>query len=380
MIKRLCLFIGLAALGNYAFAQQPDTAAVPGEIPSTNGLRVTGYVDVYYTHDFTAQKTSQERPGFLYNHKRNREVNINLAYVRIGYVNSIVRANLAVQAGTYPQYNYAAEQTLIKHIYEANAGVKLSKKHDLWVDAGIFGSHIGFESAVSKDCWTLTRSLLAENSPYYLAGAKVTYSSDNGRWTLLASVVNGWQRVRRLEGYTGPSISTQLQFRPSESLTFNWSTFLGADRPDSLRQRRFFNNLYAIIKPAGDRFGLILGFDIGTDRMHRRNGFSGQQQGAGSYIWYSPVCIVRLATTSRSWLNGRVEYYDDRHGVIVGSTGTPNGFRTLGYSLGYDYAIMDNALFRLEGKLYQSRDAIFEASRGRSRINTALTTSLAISF
>ncbi len=28
------------------------------------------------------------------------------------------------------------------------------------MDAGIFGSHIGFESAISKDCWTLTRSIL----------------------------------------------------------------------------------------------------------------------------------------------------------------------------------------------------------------------------
>ena len=33
--------------------------------------------------------------------------------------------------------------------------LKLAKKKNLWIDAGILPSHIGFESAVSKDCWTL---------------------------------------------------------------------------------------------------------------------------------------------------------------------------------------------------------------------------------
>jgi hypothetical protein len=55
--------------------------------------------------------------------------------------------------------------------------MKLSKKQNLWLDAGIMPSHIGFESAVSADCWTLTRSLLAENSPYYETGIKLGYVS-----------------------------------------------------------------------------------------------------------------------------------------------------------------------------------------------------------
>jgi hypothetical protein len=48
--------------------------------------------------------------------------------------------------GTYPQYNLASEQPLLKNIYEANIGVKISKKHNLWIDMGIMPSHIGFES------------------------------------------------------------------------------------------------------------------------------------------------------------------------------------------------------------------------------------------
>jgi hypothetical protein len=343
---------------------------------SNSGLTMSGYIEAYYSHDFTAPKTAQERPGFIYNHKRNREVNVNLAFIKAVYVSERVRANLALQAGTYAQYNYAAEQYLVKNIYEANAGVKLSGKKELWLDAGIFSSHIGFESAVSKDCWTLTRSILAENSPYYLSGAKLTYNTSNGKWTLLGSVLNGWQRVAKLPGYSGPSVSTQVQFRPSSGLTLNWSTFVGSDRPDSLKQSRFFNNVYAIINPAG-KFGVILGFDIGSDRKPIASG--DRRIGSGSYVWYSPVVIARIATSEKSYLAGRIEYYDDKNGVIIG-TGTPNGFQTWGYSLNYDYAILPNALFRIEGKMYNSKDAIFETTGSLGRTNTSLTTSLAVSF
>ena len=346
---------------------QAATQAAPN-----SGLTVTGYVEAYYSHDFTLDKNTQERPGFLYNHRRNREVNVNLAFVKAAYTAGRVRGNLALQVGTYPQYNYAAEQDLVKNVFEANAGVKLSGTSDLWLDAGIFGSHIGFESAIAKDNWTLTRSLLAENSPYYLSGAKVTFNSANGKLTLLGSVVNGWQRVKKLDGYSGPSISTQVQYRPSANLTLNWSSFLGADRPDSLKQGRFFNNFYAIINPQG-KFGVILGFDIGSDRKPVvRTGGDERVDGGGSYAWYSPVVIARYKTSDRSYVNGRVEYYDDKNGVIIGLP----GFQTMGYSLGYDHAILPNALFRIEGKVFDSKTPIFE----NQRINTSLTTSLAVSF
>ncbi|MBC7570649.1 MAG: porin [Spirosoma sp.] len=366
-MKVILIAVTIAAGAHTAAAQSADTTKI-------SPLTLTGYVEAYYTHDFTAPKTAQERPSFLYNYKRNRELNINLAYAKLAYATDRVRGNLALQVGTYAQYNYAAEQPLLKNVFEANAGVKLSKTHDLWLDAGVFSSHIGFESAISKDCWTLTRSILAENSPYYMAGAKLTYTT--GKWTVLGSVLNGWQRIAKVPGYSGPSVSTQVQFRPSDKVTLNWSSFLGTDRPDSLKQGRFFNNFYAIINPAG-RFGVILGFDIGTDRKPVvRTGSPERVEGGGRYVWYSPVVIARYKTSDRSYLNGRIEYYDDNKAVIIGIS----GFQTVGYSLGYDYAIVPQALFRIEGKIYDSKTPIFETTSGFGRQNASVTTSLAVSF
>lgn len=123
-------------------------------------LTWSGFVDAYYSYDFS-QPANHEKAPFLYNHNRHNEFTINLALLTVSYKDSTKRANIGLMAGTYPQYNLAAEPELLRHIYEANVGVKLSKKRDVWLDVGILPSHIGFESAISKDCWTLTRSILA---------------------------------------------------------------------------------------------------------------------------------------------------------------------------------------------------------------------------
>ena len=42
----------------------------------------------------------------------------------------------------------------------------------MWIDAGIFFSHIGSESWISRDNPTNTRSLAADFTPYYETGIR----------------------------------------------------------------------------------------------------------------------------------------------------------------------------------------------------------------
>lgn len=333
-------------------------------------FQISGYAELYYSFDFN-KPANNTKPSFIYNHNRHNEFNLNLGFLKAAYNTEKVRANLALMAGTYPNANLAAEPGVLKNIYEANAGVKISKKKNLWIDAGIFSSHIGFESAAGKDCYTLTRSLIAESSPYYEAGAKITYNSDNGKWLLSGLILNGWQRIQRVDGNSLPSFGTQLQYKPSENLLLNYSTFIGTDKPDSARLMRYFNNLYGIFN-LGEKTAITLGFDAGME-----------QQAKGSSdmnTWFTPVAIARFTMTSKTFLALRAEYYQDEQGVII-STGTPNGFKTWGFSANFDVAITPNAMWRIEAKQYQSKDAIF-VKDGSSMVtgNTSVTTSLAVSF
>lgn len=329
-------------------------------------LTFSGYAEAYYTYDFN-EPADHTRPAFLYNHARHHELNINLALLKANYNSDRIRGNVAVMAGTYAQYNLAAEQELVRHIYEANIGVRIGK--NLWVDAGILPSHIGFESAISKDCMTATRSIMAENSPYYEAGAKISWSP-NEKWTLAAMYLNGWQRIKRPDGNQTPAFGTQLTFRPTSKVTLNWSTFVGNDKPDTSRRMRYFNDVYGIFAVT-DKFSLIAGVDYGLEQKEK--GESSMNN------WYGSTIVAKYAFTDKIALAGRYEYYSDEDGVMI-PTGTPDGFKTSGYSLNLDVAPVSNVLFRIEGKCFSSKDDIFTKNMDVKNNNASVTASLAISF
>lgn len=332
-------------------------------------IKVSGYLETYYGYDFN-KPADNKRPGFVYSHNRHNEVNLNLGFIKGAYDNGTVRANLAVMTGTYSNANLAAEPGVLKNIFEANAGFRLSKKSNLWIDAGIFASHIGFESAVSKDCWGLTRSILADNSPYYESGAKLTYISDNSKWLLSGLFLNGWQHIQRPDGNNTPAFGTQITFTPNSKITLNYSTFIGNEKPAIAKQMRYFHNIYGIFHIT-NKFHVTTGFDYGMEQ---------KSKGSSDYNkWYSPVLIAKVSFNDKWSATGRWEYYSDGNGVMI-ATGTPNGFKTSGYSLNLDYGPVSNAVIRLEGKVYDSKDKIFVRNLNPVNHSATLTTSIAVSF
>jgi hypothetical protein len=364
-MKETVLTLGLALIAIVTYGQSSEQDTVK------KALEISGYLETYYIYDF-ANPDAHVRPDFLYSFNRHNEVSLNFGYLQAAYDDDKVRGKLALMTGTYANANLAAEPGVLKNIFEANAGVKVSKRKNLWVDAGVFASHIGFESAIGAITWNLTRSILAENSPYFLSGAKISYTSDNGEWFLSGLVLNGWQRIQRVEGNQTPAFGHQLTWTPNEQVTLNSSSFIGSDTPDSIRQMRYFHNLYGQFQLT-DRLGLIAGFDIGAQQVAK---------GSNRYdTWYSPVLIARYAITDKVAVAGRAEYYSDEGEVIV-ATGTPNGFQTFGYSVNLDMQVRERVLWRLEGRALDSnRDAIFTDADGNPTArNYFVGTSLSIAF
>lgn len=333
---------------------------------NTSKLESRVYVDAYYSYNFS-KPAAHEKAAFLYNHNRHNEVNVNLALASLSYKAKRTRANVGLMTGTYAQYNLSAEPQVLQHIYEANAGLKLSSHDELWFDAGVLPSHIGFESAISKDCWTLTRSILAENSPYYEAGARVSYTTKNETWYVAALLLNGWQQIRRIDGNNTPAFGTQVTYSPTDNLSFNWSTFIGNGKPDSIKQWRYFNNLY-VVWQLSKHWGLAMGFDYGIEQ---------KQWGSLNYHqWYSPVAIVRYEN-SKWAVVARAEYYSDKAGVIVPLVNS-QPFQMQGYSINVDRKISNNALWRIEWRLLSNSKPYFQKSNGLRLSNQYLTTSVVI--
>jgi hypothetical protein len=348
------LFLPLALLCATALHAQTDSSKTEKKIPVT----IDGYVDAYYTWSSPEFRYYQRNLPAYYSHARRNEININHALLTAHYKTDNVRANLGLHAGTYADANGPAM------IYEANAGFKLAK--GLWLDAGIMPSHIGIETAISKDNATLTRSIAAEYSPYYETGVKLTYECGD-KWTFAGLFLNGWQNVQKFTNSIAGG--TQITFKPNDRLTFNSSTYYGEAPPFySLPYyqnipSRFFHDFYFTWK-ANDRFDLSALFDIGFQQQVLPTQTRKDQ-------WMTSALIGRYAFSEKWKMAARGEYINDPYATQVLFQ------NTMAYSLNLDYNPYKNVWLRAEGKYMQS-DYINLAFQSREML--IVTGSLAVAF
>lgn len=334
-----------------------------------NTLSFEMYAEGYYSYDF-GKPLNNRKSSFLYSYNRYHQPAINLLMGRLNYTAKHFRTSFALAGGTYMDDNLAAENNLLGQVYEASAGIRLSKQKELWLDAGIFSSHIGFEGAIGADNLTLTRSLMADNSPYYESGFKLSYTSENKKWLMNLLCVNGWQRSIRLNESFRPAFGHQLMYKPNASLILNSSSFIGNDRPDSVKRMRYFHNLYAIWR-MNEQLTMTGGFDIGWEQKNKKS--------SAMYSWYAPVVIVGYKFSDKHRLAARMEYYKDVNGIII-SYPLPTGFKTAGYSLNYDYWLSTKSCFRFEARKFNSAQPIFMNQGKLESNNFFLTTSFSIRF
>ena len=96
-------------------------------------------------------------------------------------------------------------------------------------------------------------------------------------------------------------------------------------------------------------------------------------------MWFNPTIILKYTPTAKTAIAIRAEYYEDKNDVII-ATGTPDGFKTWGFSTNFDYNIANNIVWRMEGRTFSSKDTIFTKNNNIVNNNTFVTTALAISF
>ena len=206
---------------------------------STSPITVGGFVDGYYAFEFTRPPSGDR--SFTTQPLRHNEFNINLALIEVRYDADRAHGRFGLQAGTYVESNYGVEPAALQRLHEAYMGFRLGRSA-WWVDMGLLGSHIGFEAAISKDNWAYSRSIMADFSPFFETGIRLSGPLSE-KATFAVVLVNGWQNIR--ETNDDKAIGTQLQLQPNDGLLFNWSTFTGNEMPDSQPwQPRIFNNFF----------------------------------------------------------------------------------------------------------------------------------------
>lgn len=327
---------------------------VPASLAAQDSVRtvtVGAFVDTYYAWDFNRPGPSDFDRPYATQPARHDEFNVNLAFVEVKLSGPRVRGRLALQTGTSVAVNYAGEPRtgvvsgpdLARLMQEAVVGVRAAST--LWIDAGIYLSHIGQESWISRDNPTYTRSLVAEFTPYYEAGVKATWSPGS-RLSAQLHVLNGWQDIANVN--QAKAVGVRLDYVASPHVSVGYDDFIGNVAPDTARSRlRFFNEVYASATAGRARVWLSLDYGMETRRP-----------AGGTSTWYGGAAIARFGVSRCVAVVARLEQYADPDGVVVTSQ-TPFAFRVAGGSLGVDVGPVDGAVWRTEVRGFTARDRIF---------------------
>lgn len=317
LIPERVIFFWMLFIGSMPRALGSDTAR----------WKLSAYGEVYFQREMEAEN----RPAFLYSYDRNGTAGTNLALLQLKRVTERTALHIGAMDGTYARANLAAEPRYLRHVFEARFAWKPKENGNSWLEAGVFPSHIGNESAIGMQCPTLTRSLMADNSPYYESGLRWLGKSANGKREGGIYVLNGWQRIRLPGRGIWPALGYQLTVQLNQVLRINSSSFFGnpGDNPGVLRA---FHDAWMAwdFRP---RWTLHAAWDMGWQRQY------------GSWQTASIVLQHRLP---HDWVFGaRAEAFLDPNGIIIPapiSTGTRIG----AYSVNADYVISEAALWRVE--------------------------------
>lgn len=342
MVKYIVLFVFFVG---QIQAQVVNTATLDTSGGEKIGkITIGGYIDSYIGYS-TTQNSAKEVPYFV-SSNQHQNFNINLAYLDLRLNTERVRARLVPGFGTYINSNYVYEQGSLKHLVEANVGIKLFKSKKIWLDMGVLGSPYTNESAISKDHAMYTRSLAPEYVPYYLCGAKLTVPTSEST-TVYLYILNGWQQIQDMNEQK--SFGSQVEWRIHKHHLLNWNTYFGNERsplnPDY--RMRYFTDIYWLYN-SGKHFSLSSCAYIGKqDVMHEK-----------SKVWFQGNIIAKYQFNPTLSLGARAEYFSDPKQAVVMSLNDTK-FNVYSGGLCLNWHVSNHAMLRLDGRSFFSQKHVF---------------------
>lgn len=336
----------------------------PATLDTTGGARIKdltigAYLDLYYGFSFDEQ--SDHVVPYMTNSNYANEVNVNLAFIDVRYQTERLRARFVPGFGTYINANYASETGSLKNLVEANAGILLHKKKNIWFDFGVLGSPYTNESAISRDHLMYTRSLGSEYVPYYLSGGKLSVPL-NDKTNFYLYILNGWQQIH--DQNNGKSIGTQLEFRPNDKHLINWNTYVGDERSSysPTNRMRYFTDVFWIFNNKKKINSTVC---ASAGMQEQKNSFNVRS----NYFWWASSLILSYNFTEKLSLAGRLESYSDPNRLMINALSAEDGFIGASGGLCLNYKFNDNSLLRLEGRQFVTTADQFLTKNGE-HVNT----------
>jgi len=332
----------------------PPTAPLthsPAAEPSPLEWQYGGFLDVGYLRDFNDPSNHLFRSRGTAFHVDEWDLNIAGAYVKKkASTQSRWGTELLVQGGKDEEvFGFSATAPNLSgadwlgHLGLANVSYLAPVGTGLTVQAGIFGSLIGYDSLYAKDNFNYTRPWGADFTPYLMMGVNASYGVTD-KATVTAFVVNGYWHLA--DANHVPSSGGQIAFKASPHVTVKETVLWGPHQADtSLKLWRFLSD--SIVERRGERVIAAFEYQVSTENV--------DTSGNPRAWWTSAQLPVRWTLHGPWSVAVRPELAWDSTGRWTGSEQSIKAITTtLEYRRPYQWA---NAILRLEHRFDDSRGA-----------------------
>ena len=311
-------------------------------------LKVGVLADVVYAHN---SNDPASRRNFIAGNatsaSRADEISLDLAAVELLLAPEPVGFRLLIGAGDTVEVLHSGEpdggRDRLGPVVYASMSWAPPAVSGLALEAGLFSSHIGFESALPRDNWNLAPSYLATYTPYYQAGVKGTYAFGEN-WSGELHVVNGWQTAR--DANEALSFGGKLAWaRDGWSVALNgWA---GPEQADNDSDLRTLVDL-VVAAPISERWRLGFESYLGAE-----------ERAGGDAEWLAAAGYVRFDPCERFFVAARAEWFDDPDAGITGFSQTLEAA-----TLTFAWRPAEALTLRLEGRADRSDQPVFDGETG----------------
>lgn len=304
-------------------------------------LNLDLYLDSYYAW-YSDSASSQNFQPYTTTSARNNAFSLNVAQATLDYQEDKLQGKVTLQYGDIPNTIWNED---FRFLQEAYVGTKITE--GLWLNAGLFTTHIGQEAFLPKDNFLSATTVIAFNEPFYQSGLELSYQGLD-KWIFELHLLNGLNRFQ--DNNESKSYGVLINFEPSEKLSFTYTNHLGYEENQGER-RRFLNFHNFSTKINLNKFKIIFASDFATQSNSQIN------NAEESATMYNALLTLHYAFSDKFALTARGEIYEDSDGFISGtfldSEGNPTGMTLSGFTLGTEYKPQKNAYLRAEVGLIQ---------------------------
>jgi hypothetical protein len=330
--------------------------------PDLSAVQMSGFVDVYYSHNFN-DPDSQLNTGSNFDF-HDSAFSLSLAEIVFQKPASPVGFRLDLNFGDTADWVHCAALSCNSTLSPEEKYRNVQQAYITWsdqnltLDVGKMVTHLGAEVIESKDNWNYTRGLLfAWAIPYYHSGARLKFAVSD-HLALTGFVYNGWNNVT--ENSEQKVYGAQIALTPSSSvpILLNWlgpEDGLGGTDRDVYEAIITFN--------VNDNVALMADYNYG-----RQDSVAGDAQsysGVALYgRWKKDPCAFAL----------RYEHTDDDDNLMYGTGTSPKVQEVTATA---EHVVGKDLLVRLEYRYDRSDEEIFEdeglkAADTQSRVTAGL--------